>query len=275
MLSAELALAFQPKVEEPLWGGDYFETLEGEVLVALGLIVGVERLQGLVQLLGKGFEALWRAVELYEPLVAATAAVIHEDRRGGVVLHLRPRGGAGSLQTALGVVHNQFLAEGVDKTFGASRDDKLVRVGLREAHRVAYHVAPQSARGGNHHGVVAPRLDLPKRHCLCLGHTHVFQGYELVEHAVVYHQEHGGIGRVVLQTEEALRGVVGFHIVHAGIGDEAVILLAVGRKRHAAVEEHLQVWPHFAYRLAGELYHAVEHRHHPRRHAAEVRDVLP
>lgn len=46
VLSAELALGFQPVVEEVRACLDDFESLERDVVVALGLVVGVDGLEG-------------------------------------------------------------------------------------------------------------------------------------------------------------------------------------------------------------------------------------
>ena len=104
-----------------------------------------------------------------------------------------------------------------------------------------------------------------------IGAAHLLERNELVEHAIVNHEEHGGVGGVVLQTEEALRGIIRLHVVHALRGDEALILFAVRRESYAAMKEHLQVRPHLVEGvLARELEHAGNDGHHPRRHAAEV-----
>ena len=57
--------------------------------------------------------------------------------------------------------------------------------------------------------------------------------------------------------------------------DQALVLLAVGREGHAAVEEDFQVRPHFFEMvLAGEFQHARQDREHPGRHAADVGHVF-
>ena len=63
--------------------------------------------------------------------------------------------------------------------------------------------------------------------------------------------------------------------MHAGRGDELLVLLAVGREGHTAVEEHLDVGPHLLQvRLARHLHHTGEHGEHPRGHARDVRHIL-
>ena len=49
MLSAEFAFLSEPVVEDALPSLDEFEPLQGDVLVALGFVVGVETLQRLVE----------------------------------------------------------------------------------------------------------------------------------------------------------------------------------------------------------------------------------
>ena len=48
VLAAQLASTGQPVVEESRTGYDHFERLEGDLLVAFGLIIGIDRLQRLV-----------------------------------------------------------------------------------------------------------------------------------------------------------------------------------------------------------------------------------
>ena len=67
---------------------------------------------------------------------------------------------------------------------------------------------------------------------------------KLIENAIVYHQAHCGIARVVLQTEKALRGVVSLHVVHPGTFDELLVLFPIGGEGHPAVEEDFQVGPY-------------------------------
>ncbi len=157
-----------------------------------------------------------------------------------------------------------------------SGDDELVRVGGGEHHGVADDIPPQSARCGYHHGVVPVLLHSPQRHHGGVVVAELVHGDELIEHPVVDHQRHGLVGRVVLQSEEALAGIVCFHVVHAGRGDELFVLLAVRRESHAAVEEHLQVGPHLLeMRLARYLHYPCQHGEHPRGHSADVRHVFP
>ena len=74
--------------------------------------------------------------------------------------------------------------------------------------------------------------------------TNLVDRQELVEYAVVEHQEHALVVRVVLHSEEALTGVVGFHVVHLRTSYELFVLLAVWGEGYSSVEEYLQVWPY-------------------------------
>lgn len=88
MLTSEFSTAFEPCIEKSGTGLDDFKTLEGEVLVAFGLIVGIDGLQGTVESLGKALEVFRLAAELHKPLVTAMSVNIHKYRSGGVFLHL-------------------------------------------------------------------------------------------------------------------------------------------------------------------------------------------
>ena len=68
-------------------------------------------------------------------------------------------------------------------------------------------------------------------------------GDELVEDAVVEHEQEAAVGGVGLEAEEALGGVVSLHVAHVGRGDEAGVAVAVGFKADAAVEEDFEVGP--------------------------------
>ncbi len=172
-----------------------------------------------------------------------------EYRRGGVFPHFCPRLLTRILQAALRIIYYQLLAKGVDEALCASGDDEFIGPDAGEAHRVAYHVAPQSAGCGDDHGVVLARLYSAERHHQALilqlsALVNGLHGCKLIIDAIVEHQHHGGIGGVVLYAEEALGGVVGLHVVHVGLGDECFVRLAIGREGYTAVEEHLQIGPH-------------------------------
>ena len=63
--------------------------------------------------------------------------------------------------------------------------------------------------------------------------------------------------------------------MHVRRSDELLILLAVRRKGDAAMEEHLQVWPHFLQMLlAGKLHHTHQHTEHPARNTRDIGHVL-
>ena len=275
MLSAQFSAAFQPVVEEAAARRDDFQRLQGQVLVALGLVVRVDFLQRLVEFAGKGCDVGRFLFKFYDPLVAASAVVVHEYGSGCVFAHHGAGQRAGALQSLLGIVHYQLFAEGVDEALGASADDEFIGTDGGEAHGVANLVAPQAARGGDDDGIVSSGLDGPQGEHRGVGLAHLLERDELVEHAIVQHEQHGGVGGVVLQAKEALRGVVGLHVAHPRRADQPVVLLAVGGKGHAAVEEDFEVGPDFVQvALARNFQHAVDDGHHPRGHAAQVGHVL-
>ena len=118
-------------------------------------------------------------------------------------------------------------------------------------------------------------LNLPCRYRLALIIAAEVDRNKFVEYSAVEQQQHTGGIEGVLHCEESLRGVVCLEIAHPGrIGDGAV-LLAVGSKGYASVEEDLEPWPYIVDGVgAGTLYHLAEHSQEPRRHSGYVGDVL-
>ena len=212
--------------------------------------------------------------KLYQPLVAAFGVGIHEDRCGRVFQYLRTRFGAGACQTFLGIVHDELLAESVDEVLRAAGDDEFVRMLARELHRIAYQVAPQARRGGDDHGVVLAQFHFLQAIGVRVLLVDFLQGDKFKEDTIVYHQQHGRIGRVVLRAEIAFGGVVRLHIVHLRAADNLLVLFAIGCEGHSAVEEHFQVGPHFFQRLPSRFIQDMLDEHqHPRRHAGQVGHV--
>ena len=276
VLTTQLTLHLQPVVEEILAGHDHLQVLQRDVVRALGLVVAVQLLQFLVQYLLKLTDVLRCTGKLYEPLVATLRVLVHEHRSCRVFKHLGTRLLAGVGQSAFGIVHDELLAKGIDEVLCATRDDEFIRILLSEHDSVANHVAPQSARRTNHHGIVSAHFHALQRHHVG---AHVLvqfvQWHKLVEHVVVQHEQHGMVRGVVLDAEETFRSVVGLHVVHARRADNLLVLVAIGCKGDAAVEKHFQVRPHFVERLGTrQLQHAHQHRQHPRRHTAQVGHVL-
>ena len=120
VLSAQLALGLQPVVEQVLAGRDNLQLLQGDVLVALGLVVAVDLLQFLVQQDGKLCQIVWCLGELDEPLVTALRVGIHEHGGSRIFQHLGARLLAGIGQSLLGIVNDELLAKGVDEVLGAT-----------------------------------------------------------------------------------------------------------------------------------------------------------
>ena len=79
---------------------------------------------------------------------------------------------------------------------------------------------------------------------------------------------------VVLQAEEAFRGVVGFHVAHLGRVDQALVKVAVRLEADAAMKEDLQVGPYFRQVcLAGPGEDRLQQDKHPRGDTGEVAHV--
>ena len=140
-----------------------------------------------------------------------------------------------------------------------ARDDKLIGVRRGELYGVAYLIAPEAARGRDDHRIVLALLHSPEGHRVTPVHRN-----ELIEHAIVEHQQHRFVVRIVLNTEEALAGIVRLHIVHIRRGYQLLILLAIRRKGHTTMEEHLDIGPHLLQMLfARHLHHTGQHGEHP------------
>ena len=140
-----------------------------------------------------------------------------------------------------------------------TRNNKLIGIGGGELHGVADLIAPKTARGRDDHCIVLTRLHTPEWHRISPVHRD-----KLIEHPVVEHQQHRFIGRIILNTEETLTGIIGFHIMHVGRGDELLILFAVRREGHTTVEEYLDIRPHFLQmRLTRQFHHTGQYGEHP------------
>ena len=97
---------------------------------------------------------------------------------------------------------------------------------------------------------------------------------ELIEHTVIEHQTHAWVGRIILQTEESLRSVVGLHIVHTRLGYQPLVLLTIGRESHSTMEEDFQIGPYLLKGAhSGLLQNTQQNRQHPRGYAAQVGHV--
>ena len=128
MLAAELAVAAEPVEEEARAGGDDLGRLEGDLLVALGGVVGVEGLEGGVERGRKDVERCGRGVELDEPTVATLGAVGEEvKRRGGIGADGGRGGFRGLTDGALGIIDHQLFAERIDEVLRATGDEELIR----------------------------------------------------------------------------------------------------------------------------------------------------
>ena len=116
--------------KSPGLGDNDFEGLEGDVLVALGLIVGVDGLERTVKDDGKFVHRGRLLGKFDDPLVTALGIAVHEDGGNGVVLHLCASCHTCLKESFFCIVNNEFLAKGVDEVLGASCDAELIRVFL-------------------------------------------------------------------------------------------------------------------------------------------------
>lgn len=192
--------------------------------------------------------------------MTALRAVVHEYRCGRIFAHLRARLTTCVGQSLLGIVNDEFLAKGIDETLGASGDDKLIWIDGREADSVAQYVAPQATRCGYDHGIVSSLLYAPQRNDGRIVGSELIHRYELIEHAIVRHEQHRLVLRIALYAKKAFTGIICFHIVHQGRRYELLVLAAVGREGHSAVEEYFQIGPHFLKMLfARQLHHTCQY----------------
>ena len=280
MLAAELAVAAEPVEEEARAGGDDLGRLEGDLLVALGGVVGVEGLEGGVERGRKDVERCGRGVELDEPTVATLGAVGEEvKRRGGIGADGGRGGFRGLTDGALGIIDHQLFAESVDEVLRAPSDEELIGSEGGEADRVADEVAPESAGGGDDEGVVLARADGLEGQGGVHGDRAAVGrqgsgGDELIEDAVVEHEQEAAVGGVVLKAEEALGGVVSLHVAHVGRGDEAGVTVAIGFEADAAVEEDFEVGPYVGEGVcAGVANDGFDQNEHPGRYAGNTSHV--
>ena len=187
--------------------------------------------------------------EFYQPLMVRHHTFRPEHRSSSVFAHLGTCLLASILQAFLCIIYYEFLAKGIDETLGATRDDKLIWLDACKLYRIAYHITPQSTRGGYYHGVIFAHFNALKRYDFALINQSAVAVYclcrsKLVEYIIVEHQHHTAISRVILYAEETLRGVVGLHIMHITLGDKLLILLTVRCKGYSSMEEHLKVRPY-------------------------------
>ena len=146
--------------------------------------------------------------------MAAFCLVEHKEGCGGVFFHLRSGQARDSTDRFVGIVHHQLFAEGIDIVLGTSRDYELVRIKGGETDGVADLVAPKTAGCGNHHRIVLADFDGFQRKDGRVVAAHLIDRYKFIEHAVVDHHQQAVFRRIVLQSEESLRSVVGLHVMH-------------------------------------------------------------
>ena len=189
MLAAQFPLPAQPLIEDAFAGDDHLEWLEGDLLVAFRLVVGIDLLQGLVEDRGERFYRARVFLELDKPLVAPFGLVEQEERGGGVFLDHGARLAASDGDGLVGVVDHQLFAKSVDVVFDASGDHELIRPRGGEADGVADLVAPKAAGGGDEHRVVDARSRLAQGDRLGVLVRDFAHWDELVEDAVIEHEQ--------------------------------------------------------------------------------------
>ena len=161
VLSSQLASHLQPFVEQTFACFDELEGLEGDILEALGFVVAVQLLQSLIEELGKLFQVSGFLSKLYEPLVSAFGLFIHEDGGRRVFAHLGACLQAGIMKSLLSIVNNKLFAKSIDETLGTASDDKLIRIGRGETHRITEEIAPETVGCGDNDGIVLVFLHAP------------------------------------------------------------------------------------------------------------------
>ena len=142
MLAAQLALLLQPVMEESLTRHHEVKPHHVDILETLGFIVAVKLLQTLVKYPCKLLDVGRLLSKLYHPLVVGHHALAPMYRGSGIFAHLRTGLLTGIVQSLLGIVNDELLAEGIDEALRPAGDDELIRSLTRKAHRVAYHITP-------------------------------------------------------------------------------------------------------------------------------------
>ena len=275
MLASQLALALEPVVEEVRTSLHDFQVLERHVVESLGLIVAVDFLQTLVEERCKLVEVGRFLGELYQPLVTALGIAVHIDWSCRVFSHLCPCLLTGIVKSLLGIIHDEFFAEGIDEVLGTTCDDKLVWILARKLHGITYQISPQATRGRDDHRIVLAHLDALQGYDGRMVGAKLIHRNKLIEDIIIYHERHGRVARIVLQAKESLAGIVGLHIVHVGRRDELLVLLAIRSEGDATMEEHLQIRPHFLQMLLAREFHDThQHTEHPTRDTRYVGHIL-
>ena len=177
--------------------------------------------------------------------MAALGVRIHKDRCSGIVLDLCASSNTSLLQSFFCVIDNEFFTKGIDEMLGATCDDELIRILLSELHGIANLITPETTAGADDHCVVHTWLHFPKRQNASVRLSELFHRNELIEDIVIYHQHHGRIVEVGLDAKEAFRSIIRFHVMHVGQTDDILVLLTIGSKGYASVEEHFEVGPDF------------------------------
>lgn len=122
ILSTEFASLLHPHLKESWLGLYQFERLKSDILISLRLIVAVDFLKSSVECLGKESQVIRFLTEFHEPLVATFSLFVHEHWSCGIFEHLCPCLLTGVCKSLFGIIHNEFLTEGIDKMLSTAGD---------------------------------------------------------------------------------------------------------------------------------------------------------
>ena len=178
-------------------------------------------------------------------------------------------------QSFVGVAHHQFLSEGIDEGLGASGDEELVGIALREAHGVADDVAPKSWCRDDH-GIILAQFHFGQGNSMhrAASFLKFVHRNELVIDLVVDDELQVIALPRRLHAKESLRRIVGLQVVHLVRRDQLLVLFAIGGEGDAAVEEAFEIGPHFGDVLLARFGQDVlQHAHHPRGYTRDIGHV--
>src|SRR5690625_278618 len=116
-----------------------------------------------------------------------------KDGRKVEITHARARGFACGAHSIASFFTEHGLAVEVDHLTGTSGNEYAMREGARKADDVAHAVGPESAAGGDVHGVADVRLDVGHGQARRIVGTQAVHRHELEEHPVVEVQKHRGV----------------------------------------------------------------------------------
>ena len=129
--------------------------------------------------------------------------------------------------------------------FGATAHLNPKRKLGSEPHRIANEVAPQAPVCANHNCIILSNFHLLYTHCFRMVLTVFTHRHELVEYAIIEHQEHVIGVQPILYSKEPFRGIVGLYIIHRKRWNQFAELIAIRLETYPAMPEQLEVRPNF------------------------------